>query len=65
MSDRAKDIVTVTMFIGWHDGDALWGGYRASEAIRAFARLVGIPVIRLEEVIRNENRTNDGTEESK
>ena len=45
------DIITVAQILFWMDPDDTWGGVNVRTARTAFARLVGIPEKRIEDIV--------------
>jgi hypothetical protein len=57
--DIADDILTVSMFIGWHDDNHVMGARTAYESFLAFCRVVDISPAKLRKVVRGDEEDGD------
>jgi hypothetical protein len=45
--ERIEDLTAVAIFLASCPPNEMWGGWRCSEALEAFARLIDVPVAKL------------------
>lgn len=47
----SEDLLAAVSFIGWHDADAMVGGYRSREAFEALCRLLNLEPHEMRKII--------------
>ena len=51
--DVAKDIVTLSNFLLWHEDNDIWGGVKAKDAYMAMCRMLNVEPHKIRAIIRD------------